>query len=68
MSTATTPQDLVDILVENIDRVRDGSTTHNAANAIVASVGGILRLTKQQMDYARLTNTTPDIPLLRSGK
>jgi len=60
--------DLVDIMVDNINRVRSGDATPGVANAIVNSAAAMLRLAKLQMDYAKLTNSTPSIPLLRTSK
>jgi hypothetical protein len=53
---------------ENIQRLRDGEVTPGVANAIVNSGSAMLRIVKMQMDYAKMTGATPDIPLLGNGK
>ncbi len=60
-------QDLMDTLAENIRRVVDGEITPASANAVVNSSAALLRIVKMQMDYAKATNTTPNIPLLLTG-
>lgn len=59
-----TANDLLDVLSENIQRLRSGEATPAVANAIVNSSGAMLRIVKLQMEYAKLTNRTPEIPLL----
>jgi hypothetical protein len=63
----TTAQDLLDVMAENIQRLRDGESTPAVANAIVNSSAAMLRIVKLQMEYAKLTNRTPSIPLLLTG-
>jgi hypothetical protein len=60
----TTAQDLLDVMGENIQRLRDGDATPAVANAIVNSSAAMLRIVKLQMEYAKMTNATPTIPLL----
>jgi hypothetical protein len=62
-----TAGDLLDVLSENIQRLRDGEATPAVANAIVNSSGAMLRIVKLQMDYAKMTGRTPEIPLLLTG-
>ncbi len=65
--TATKPAtavDLLDVLGENIQRLRDGEASPAVANAIVNSAAGMMRIVRLQMDYAKMTGKTPDIPLL----
>lgn len=59
--------DLLDVLGENIQRLRDGESTPAVANAIVNSSAAMLRIVKLQMDYAKMTGKTPEIPLLLTG-
>lgn len=49
---------------ENIQRLRDGEATPAVANAIVNSSAAMLRIVKLQMEYAKMTGQTPNIPLL----
>lgn len=55
---------LREILMEDIHKLRAGETTAANVNAVVNAVGKILTTVKMQMDYARLTGATPQIPLL----
>jgi hypothetical protein len=59
-----TAGDLLDVLGENIQRLRDGEATPAVANAIVNSSAAMLRIVKLQMDYAKMTGRTPEIPML----
>lgn len=59
--------DLLDVLGENIQRLRDGEATPAVANAIVNSSSAMLRIVKLQMDYAKMTGKTPEIPMLLTG-
>lgn len=64
-STApVTATDLLQVMGENIQRLRDGEATPAVANAIVNSSAAMLRIVKLQMDYAKMTGATPSIPLL----
>ena len=56
--------DLMDVLGENIQRLRDGESTPAVANAIVNSSAAMLRIVKLQMEYAKMTGKTPSIPML----
>ena len=70
MTQSTAPasaQDLLDVLGENIQRLRDGESTPAVANAIVNSSAAMLRIVRLQMDYAKMTGKTPEIPLLLTG-
>lgn len=68
-SGPTTAQDLLEVMAENIQRLRDGEATPAVANAIVNSSAAMLRIVKLQMEYARMTGRTPSIPmLLTSGE
>jgi hypothetical protein len=59
-----TAQDLLDVMGENIQRLRNGEASPAVANAIVNSSAAMLRIVKLQMDYAKMTGKTPAIPLL----
>jgi hypothetical protein len=59
-----TAQDLLEVMGENIQRLRNGEATPAVANAIVNSSAAMLRIVKLQMDYAKMTGRTPEIPLL----
>lgn len=52
------------ILSEQIVRVVEGETTPANANAVVNLTATYLRTIKMQMDYAKATGKTPNIPLL----
>lgn len=60
----STAQDLLEVMGENIQRLRNGEATPAVANAIVNSSAAMLRIVKLQMDYAKMTGATPSIPLL----
>lgn len=65
--TATKPQTLADfqsILSEQIERIVAGESTPATANAVVNLTATYLRTIKMQMDYAKQTGRTPNIPLL----
>jgi hypothetical protein len=62
-----TATDLFDVLWEGIQRIRAGETTPANVNAIVNSTAAMLRIVKLQMDYAKLTGKTPEIPMLLTG-
>lgn len=51
-------------LRETLDRVVAGDTTPANANAVVNLTAAYLRTVKMQMDYAKQTGRTPNIPLL----
>ena len=59
-----TAQYLLDVLAENIERLRAGQVTPAVANAVVNNTSAVLRITKQQMDYARMRGQTPYLPML----
>ena len=59
-----TAADLLEVMGENIQRLRNGEATPAVANAIVNSSAAMLRIVKLQMDYAKMTGQTPSIPLL----
>ena len=63
-----TAGDLLNILGENIQRLRDGEATPAVANAIVNSSAAMLRIVKLQMDYAKMTGRTPEIPMLLTSR
>lgn len=56
--------DLLEVLGENIQRLRSGESTPAVANAIVNSSAAMLRIVKLQMEYAKMTGKTPEIPML----
>lgn len=59
-----TAQDLLDVMGDNIRRLRDGESSPAVANAIVNSSAAMLRIVKLQMEYAKMTGATPSIPML----
>lgn len=59
-----TAQDLLAVLSENIQRLRDGEATPAVANAIVNTSAAMLRIVKLQMEYAKMTGKVPEIPML----
>jgi len=62
-----TAADLIDVMAENIQRLRDGEASPAVANAIVNSSAAMLRIVKLQMEYAKMTGRTPAIPMLLTG-
>jgi hypothetical protein len=66
--TPKTAQDLMDVMGENIARLRDGEATPAIANAIVNSASSMLRVVKLQMEYSKMTGTKPNIPRLLTGE
>lgn len=70
MTAAKAPKtaaDLLDVLGENIQRMRAGEATPAIANAIVNSSAAMLRIVKLQMESAKLTNDMRSIPMLLTG-
>ena len=67
-SAPKTAQDLMDVMGESIQRLRDGEATPAVANAIVNSTATMLRVVKMQMEYAKMTGKTPSIPMLLTGE
>lgn len=63
-----TAQDLMDVMGENIQRLRDGEASPAVANAIVNSSSAMLRIVKLQMEYAKMTGKTPSIPMLLTAE
>lgn len=63
-SAPITANDLLEVMGENIMRLRSGEASPAVANAIVNSSAAMLRIVKLQMDYAKMTGQMPDIPLL----
>jgi hypothetical protein len=51
-------------LRDTLDRIVAGETTPANANAVVNITAAYLRTVKMQMDYAKQTGRTPNIPLL----
>lgn len=60
----TTLADFQQILSNEIVKVVQGETTPSNANAVVNLTATYLRTIKMQMDYAKQTGKTPNIPLL----
>lgn len=60
----TTMAYLQERLRDALDKIADGETTPANANAIVNLTAAYLRTVKMQMDYAKQTGKTPNIPLL----
>lgn len=67
MSTTKEPTTMA-YLQENLratlDRIVAGETNPATANAVVNVTAAYLRTVKMQMDYAKQTGRTPNIPLL----
>jgi hypothetical protein len=67
---STTPKDpttmayLQATLRDTLDRIVAGEANPATANAIVNVTAAYLRTVKMQMDYAKQTGRTPNIPLL----
>jgi DNA-binding phage protein len=59
--------ELQGILSDQIDRIASDETTPAKVNAVVNATATILRTVKMQMDYAKQTGKTPNIPLLLSA-
>lgn len=66
MTTANI-NDIQILLMEDIHRLRAGETTAANVNATCNAIGKILSTVKMQMEYAKLTGSTPEIPLLGPG-
>ncbi len=60
----TTMAYLQDKLRDTLDLLAEGGTTPANANAVVNVTAAYLRTVKMQMDYAKQTGKTPNIPLL----
>jgi hypothetical protein len=59
-----TANDLIEAMADNIRQLKAGEVTPAIVNAHVNAHASILRVMKMQMDYAKATNSTPNIPLL----
>jgi hypothetical protein len=62
-----TIEDLRNRLWEGLDQLRAGESTPQIANALAHLSGQYLSTYKLQLEYARLTGTIPNIPLLGAG-
>jgi hypothetical protein len=63
--TQVTLDGLRTILLDDIQKLREGETTAASVNAVCNATGKILSSVKLQMEYYRLTGRTlPEIPLL----
>ncbi len=60
----TNINDIREDLMGDVIRLRAGETSAANVNAICNAYGKILQTVKMQMEYARLTGQTPEIPLL----
>lgn len=56
--------DIRDLLMEEVYKLREGSTSPANVNATCNAIGKVLSTVKLQMEYARLTGGKPDIALL----
>jgi hypothetical protein len=54
-------------LSQTMDELMDGTVTPAIANARVHTVASVIRTYKIQMDYARQTGKTPNLPQLESN-
>lgn len=54
-------RELREILCQQIDDLRDKKTTPANVNAIVNATGKILTTVKMEMEYAKMTNRSPDM-------
>jgi hypothetical protein len=60
---------LQEVLWRQVQKLQAGDATPAVANAISNATGTILRGTKLQMEYYRMTGQTmPPIPLLNEGR
>jgi hypothetical protein len=62
-----TAADLLDVMSDTIQRLQDDEVSPAVANAIIGSTATMVRIVKLQMEYAKITGQTPDVPLLSSG-
>jgi hypothetical protein len=53
------------ILAEEINKLRDGSTTPANVNAITNATGKILSTVKLEMEYHKLLGKTPNIDFIK---
>ena len=53
------------ILAEEIEKLRDGSTTPANVNAITNATGKILSTVKLEMEYHKLLGKTPEIDFIK---
>ena len=65
MQQTKTINDLRTILSEEIDKVRNGSTTAANVNAITNATGKILSSVKLELEYAKLSGKTPNITFIQ---
>ena len=57
-------QEIRDILCEEIDKLRNKTTTPSNVNAIVNAVGKVLTTVKMEMEHAKLTNSQPNMKFM----
>lgn len=60
----TTIEDLRQILIEEINNLREGKTTPSVINAITNATGKIFSSAKLQMEYSKMVGEKPDVGLL----
>jgi len=63
-----TLQELRGILSDEIDKIRDGTTTAAACNAVTNATGKLLSTIKLELEYCKLVGKVPNIPMLSVGK
>ena len=62
-----TINDLRVILAEEINKIRNGTTTAANVNAITNATGKILSTVKMEIEYNKLLGKTPLIPFIESA-
>jgi len=64
MDSIKTINDLRDILADEIRKLREGTTTAVAVNAVTNATGKILSTVKLEMEYNKLICKTPEIAFI----
>lgn len=59
-----TMQEIRGILCEQMDAIKDNTTTPNKANSIINAVGKLLHSVRIELEYAKLTGKAPSMKML----
>ena len=56
------------VLVDEIEKIRDGRTTAENVNAVTNATGKILAAVRLEMDYCRLLGVSPSISFITDSQ
>jgi len=66
MDAIKTIDDIRTVLVDEINKIRSGSTTAANVNAVTNATGKILSTVKLELEYNKLLGKTPHIPFIEN--